>query len=137
MTKLILVGVLGFAFACKPGIVGKSDVNISTIEALPCWTEEAAIKQLETIRKKVEQGKDFAALARKYSKDPGSGSLGGDMGWTERGMMVPEYENAMLALQPGEISDPIKTKFGYHLIRLEEVHGERYRTSHILLRPCE
>lgn len=139
MTKLIFTSVLWFVFACKPEMVGKTDANISSLEVSPCWTDEEAIKQLETIRKKVEGGKDFAALARQYSEDPGSSDHGGNLGWTEKGMLVPEYENAMLALQPGKMSNPIKTKFGYHLIRLEEIDGEqeRYHTSHILLRSCE
>lgn len=59
---------------------------------------------------------NFADLARKNSQDPGSASRGGDLGVFGRGQMVPDFERALLALQPGQISQPVKTQFGYHLI---------------------
>ena len=137
MTKLILVSALLFAFSCKSRMVSPSDVDIQAVEVFPCWAEKEAIRQLEAIRQKVEQGEDFAALAKQYSQDPGSSAHGGELGWVEKGMLVPEYEETMLAIQPGKISVPVKTKFGYHLIRLQEIDGEQYRSSHILLRLCE
>ena len=137
MTKQILVSALWFAFACKSGIVGSSNAEMQAGEASPCLSEKEAIEQLKAIRKEIEQGEDFAKLAGIYSQDPGSSEHGGDLGWAEKGMLVSEYEVAMLALQPNGISMPVKTKFGYHLIQLMEVKGDRYRSRHILLRPCK
>lgn len=69
-------------------------------------------------------GADFAALAKANSDDPGSKGQGGDLGWVSRGSMVPEFEQALFALKPGEISAPVKTQFGWHVIQLREVKGE-------------
>ena len=66
---------------------------------------------------------EFAALARKESQDRGSAAQGGDLGFFERGAMVKPFEDAVLALKPGEISGVVETDFGYHVIQLEEVRG--------------
>lgn len=66
---------------------------------------------------KLAAGADFAELARE-STDVGSGSRGGDLGWFGRGMMVPEFENAVFALKPGEVSAPVQSRFGWHVIKL-------------------
>jgi len=59
-------------------------------------------------------------MARAHSQDPGSGSKGGDLGWVSPGQMVPEFEKAMDELEPGEISEPVKSRFGWHLIQAQE-----------------
>ncbi|MGC8916013.1 MAG: peptidyl-prolyl cis-trans isomerase [Thermoanaerobaculum sp.] len=64
-------------------------------------------------------GADFAALAKEYSEDPGSKESGGDLGWFERGRMVKEFEEAVFAMGEGEIKGPVRSQFGYHIIRLE------------------
>jgi peptidyl-prolyl cis-trans isomerase D len=66
-------------------------------------------------------GADFAALARANSDDPGSKAAGGDLGWNTKGVMVPEFDKVLFALKPGEISEPVKTEFGWHIIQLREV----------------
>lgn len=66
----------------------------------------------------INQGVDFAELARKYSKDTGSGPNGGDLGWFGKGMMIPEFEKAAFDLEIGEISEPVQTQFGYHVIQV-------------------
>lgn len=76
--------------------------------------------RLEQIHERVVQGDDFEALARAYSEDPGSASQGGDLGWVSPGTMVPEFEKVMQQLQPGEISEPIESRFGWHLIQVLE-----------------
>ena len=80
----------------------------------------AAKAKAEDIRKKaVAPGADFAKLAEEYSDDPGSKTEGGDLGEFERGMMVPEFEKAAFELKVGEISEPVKTEFGYHIIKVD------------------
>ena len=64
-------------------------------------------------------GADFAEVAREHSTGP-SGPNGGDLGWFGKGMMVPEFEEAVIALSPGEVSDPVQTQFGWHVILLNE-----------------
>jgi parvulin-like peptidyl-prolyl isomerase len=79
-----------------------------------------AKKQIEDIKKELENGADFAELAKKYSQDPGSAPNGGDLGFFRRGQMVKEFEDAAFSLEPGQISDPVRTQFGFHLIKVEE-----------------
>jgi peptidyl-prolyl cis-trans isomerase C len=67
----------------------------------------------------LKNGADFAALAREKSTGP-SGPNGGDLGWFGKGRMVPEFEAAVIALEPGQISDPVQTQFGWHVIQLQE-----------------
>ena len=80
-------------------------------------------------------GASFEALAKQYSQDPGSASRGGRLGFYSRGELAPEYEAASLSMSPGEISEPVESQFGFHLIRLEEKRGNTYNTSHILITP--
>lgn len=74
----------------------------------------------EKIAKRARSGEDFATLAAEYSDDPGSKTRGGDLGFFPRGRMVAAFEEAAFSLEPGKISDPVKTDFGYHVIRVEE-----------------
>ncbi len=95
-------------------------------------TEAEAIRRLSDIRQRIEAGTaDFAEMARQYSVD-GSAGRGGDLGWVYPGDTVPEFERAMAALKPGEISEPVRTPFGVHLIqvlerRTDEASPERAR----------
>ncbi len=79
-------------------------------------TEEEAQKVLS----RLQGGETFTDLAKEASEDPGSGDQGGDLGWFGRGRMVPTFEEAAFALQPGEVSQPISSTFGYHIIQVEE-----------------
>lgn len=79
-------------------------------------TEEAA----QAIGAELDGGADFAALAKEKSTGP-SGPNGGDLGWFGVGMMVQPFEEAVIALEPGEVSDPVETQFGWHVIKLNEV----------------
>jgi peptidyl-prolyl cis-trans isomerase SurA len=81
-------------------------------------TDEQARQRLLDIKARVEAGEDFAALAREYSEDIGSASEGGDLGWTSPGQMVPEFENMMASTETGEISEPVRSQFGWHIIEV-------------------
>jgi len=83
--------------------------------------EAQALALITEIQQKLSAGEDFAELAKQYSDDPGSKDQGGDLGWFPRDSgFVPEFEEAAFKLQPGEVSPPVLTQFGYHLIKVEE-----------------
>ena len=89
---------------------------------------EAVKKKAEDIRKQLEGGADFAELAKKYSDDPGSSKLGGDIGFFGKGNLDPAYEKALFALKVGEISEPVLSSFGYHIIKLTDIHEAKVKT---------
>lgn len=91
--------------------------------------------ELLVIRDELLRGADFATLAKKHSADPGVASNGGDMGWSGRGRMVPEFEAMAFKLKPGEISMPFETDFGVHILQLMERRGNEYHSRHILISP--
>lgn len=72
----------------------------------------------------------FAKLAKEYSDDPGSGSQGGDLGWSNPDMYVPEFSATLKAMQPGEISDPFRTTHGWHIVQLQEVRTQDATEEH-------
>ena len=86
----------------------------------PELTVEQALAKAEALRARLAKGEDFAALARAESDDIGSTPRGGDMGYILRGSTVADFENAVFSLPTGELSKPIRTKFGVHLVRVEE-----------------
>ncbi len=90
--------------------------------------------KLMDLRRRVEAGEAFDGLAKEYSQGP-SAQFGGELGFAKRGAMVPEYEAAALKLKPNEVSAPIKSPFGLHLIQLIERRGNEYNSRHILIRP--
>ncbi|MCU0358745.1 MAG: peptidylprolyl isomerase, partial [Cyclobacteriaceae bacterium] len=115
-----------------------AEVEIAQIVKLAKISEsqkEATKLELLDLRNRILSGEDFATLAKKYSADPSVTVNGGDMGFVGRGMMVPEFEAASFKLKPGEISMPVETMFGLHIIQLLERRGNEYHSRHILLSP--
>lgn len=97
---------------------------------------EQIISQLRQFKEDILAGKStFGELATKHSEDPGSAAQGGDLGFFRRGELAPEYESTSFGLRPGEISDPVETQFGFHMIQLLEIKGGTYNTRHILRIP--
>lgn len=97
---------------------------------------QKSIELLTDLRRRVvEGGEDFGAIATKYSNDPGSSRLGGDLGWTKRGQFVPEFEAVAYNLENGEISDIVESDFGFHVIQLLERRGNSIHVRHILIKP--
>src|ERR1700741_2452152 len=85
--------------------------------------DAAALKEAQDVLAQVRAGKDFGELAKQYSKDPGSARNGGDLGWADKTTFVAPFADALFSMKPGEISGPVKTQFGYHIIRLEEIQA--------------
>jgi len=79
--------------------------------------DEATAKQ---VAERAKKGEDFLALSKEFSKDPGSAADGGDLGWFTKDKMVKEFSDAAFKLEPGQISDPVKSQFGWHIIKVEE-----------------
>ena len=103
----ILIRMQGSPVPVKPGQKELSDAE--------------ALAKAQELRKKLEGGADFAALATQESDDAGSGAKGGDLGFVHRGQMVPSFEEAAFTMKPGELSQPVKSQFGYHIIKVEAV----------------
>jgi peptidyl-prolyl cis-trans isomerase C len=82
-----------------------------------CKTKKEAYK----IRQATRKGRNFSSLAKKKSQDKGTAENGGDLGWFTKGQLVPAFEKAAYKLNKGQLSQPVKTKFGYHIIKLDDI----------------
>src|SRR5690606_37904546 len=80
------------------------------------------------VYEQIQQGGDFAALAREHSGDTASAANGGDLGWASRDTYVQPFAEKLFSMQTGEVSEPVKTEFGYHIIKLEGVRPESGRS---------
>ena len=98
-------------------------------------TKKQAYREALELRERILEGDLFERLARSYSMDPSVQGNNGELGFYKFGELDPEYEAAALSLQIGEISMPVLSQFGYHIIQLLEIKGNTYNTRHILIRP--
>ena len=85
--------------------------------------EAAVLQRLRGIREQVLDGDDFAAIAQSVSEDPISAADGGDLGWTESGVFVPEFEEVVAGLEIGELSEPFQTRFGWHIAEVTDTRS--------------
>jgi peptidyl-prolyl cis-trans isomerase D len=91
--------------------------------------DDAAVKaKAEAILKRAQAGEDFAKLAKENSQDPGSAAQGGDLGFSERKVFVPEFADAAFGMKEGEIKGPVKTQFGYHILKLDAIQPATVKT---------
>jgi len=110
-------------------------VRIAEISIKPTMGTESldqALKTIENIQNELNKGADFEILAQTHSDCP-SAAEGGDLGYFARGQMVPEFEEAAFALEIGEVSEPVLTEFGYHLIRVDDKRDGEIKARHILV----
>ncbi len=91
-------------------------------------TVSRAKAEAEDLLTQIRDGGDFAELARQHSDDPGSAAQGGDLGFFARGVMVPEFDETVFSMEIGQVSDPVRSQFGIHIIRLQEVRGSEIPT---------
>ncbi len=87
-------------------------------------SNEEAEEKLKKIRQQIIKGEDFAALAKEHSEDIGSMSSGGELGWSRPGMFVPEFEKALAGTATGEVSEPFRSRFGWHILKVDERRQE-------------
>lgn len=107
----------------RPAQVRASHILVK-LSANPTKEEkQEALKKIEDIQKRINNGEDFAELAKKYSDGP-SGKRGGDLGYFSKGQMVKPFEDAAFSMEIGQVSGPVKTMFGYHLIKVTDKRPE-------------
>ncbi|MEO6959237.1 MAG: peptidylprolyl isomerase [Burkholderiaceae bacterium] len=112
-----------------PMMVTQTHARHILIKVTKVMTDEQAQTRLKQIRERLESGENFTDLAKRYSQDA-SAPLGGDLGWLSPSETVPPFEQAMDALQPNQISQPVKTQFGWHLIQVLERRTKNMETEY-------
>ena len=127
--------------SASSNLVTQTHARHILLKTSPQLSDDEARQRLAQLRQRIQSGEDFAVVARANSEDTPSAEHGGDLGWVTPGMLVPQFEQAMNELQPGEISAPFKTPFGWHIVQVQErrqgpasTETERARVREALLR---
>jgi peptidyl-prolyl cis-trans isomerase D len=115
----------------RPAVAFTSYVSVS--RRTDASDSAAALDRATAVKRELDDGTDFAALAMRESADSASRENGGDLGMTPRGQFIAEFETAALALRPDQISDPVLSAFGYHIIKLESKSRDSLHAHHILI----
>ncbi|MDB4883453.1 MAG: Peptidylprolyl isomerase [Gemmatimonadetes bacterium] len=131
------------AFERNKSAMPKRDPTVTWRQIIVAPKPSPAAKELararaESLLKEIKAGGDFEKLAKRESADSGSRDGGGDLGWTRRGKMVPEFDRWLFgyyALQPGQLSPVVETPFGYHIIRVDRINAAEVKSRHILITP--
>ena len=133
--KISRAEVEEFFFTYQDSLPLSEPVKKFSVIETPILPGEAARKEafsfISSLTDSITNGASFSSLATKYSQD-GSAASGGDLGWFHRGSLVKEFEEVAFSLENGEISKPVETEYGYHLIQLIDKQGEKIRARHIL-----
>ncbi len=115
-----------------------TEVSVAQIvvDPKPGKAQKDEVKNLMyELRGRILKGESFASLARQYSEDPGSAARGGELPFYKRGELAPEFEATAMTMKEGELSMPVETQFGFHLIELQQKLGNKFKTRHILISP--
>ncbi len=125
MKKILNLVLLSFCFSIiyvpclNQTIVNAQIIQYSTVRASHILVDTK--EEADELKSRIDKGESFETLAKKYSKCP-SGQQGGDLGYFEKGQMVKEFEDSAFSLPIGQVSTPIKTTFGWHLIKVFDKH---------------
>jgi len=118
----------------RPATVTFRQIIVTPKASAPAKAKAKA--RADSLLAEIRKGGDFELIAKRESMDPGTKQLGGDLGWNRRGSgLVPEFEQMMFALRPGDVSPVIETAFGYHIIRVDRVQSAEVKARHILIAP--
>jgi peptidyl-prolyl cis-trans isomerase SurA len=128
------------AFQQQRASLGERPATISLQQVIVAPQPSAAARAAarataEDVLRQLNEGAEFAVLARRFSMDPGSAEHGGELGWFRRGRMVREFEDMAFALRPNVVSPIVETEFGFHIIRVDRIRGTERQARHILIRP--
>jgi peptidyl-prolyl cis-trans isomerase SurA len=125
-------------FEAQGDAIGQRPPSVVFAQVIVAPTPSDSVKaearaEAERVREMATEGEDFGELARRFSRDPGSRESGGDLGWFRRGDMTQAFEDAAFRLNTNEISAPVESPFGYHIIKLDRRRSGEIRASHILI----
>ncbi|NNK64431.1 MAG: hypothetical protein HKO98_14635 [Gemmatimonadetes bacterium] len=117
----------------RPEILSLEQVVIPATPPDSMW--DRARTELDSLVARIQLGEDFADVAQEASDDPGSGANGGDLGWFRRGAMVPEFDAVAFRMPDGVISEPFRSSYGWHVLRVDRQRPGEVKARHILVRP--
>lgn len=117
----------------RPELISLEQVFLRPTAPDSAWTAARAVA--DSLVRELLTGADFAALAEANSDDPGSAANGGDLGWFRRGNMVPEFEDVAFRMPDNQVSPPVRTDYGWHIIRVDRSRPGEVKARHILIRP--
>ena len=107
-------------------LVEQTNVRHILVKPNEVLDDDAAREFIGSLKKRIESGEDFAVLAKEHSDDIGSAQEGGELGWTNPGQMVPEFETAMAGAEIGVITDPVRSEFGWHILEVTDRRTENF-----------
>lgn len=117
----------------RPELLTLEQVMVAATPSDSAW--DAAKAKADSLKAELDAGADFATLASENTDEPAGQGRGGDLGWFRRGVMVREFEDVAFALRDGQVSAPVRTDFGWHIIKVERSRPGEVRARHILITP--
>jgi len=117
----------------RPELLTIEQVLVPVQASDSAWAEARSLA--DSLYQAIQAGADFQEVAREHSDDPGTAGDGGDLGWFRRGLMVREFEAVAFGLRPGDVSPPVRTDFGWHIILTERSRPGEVKARHVLIRP--